>query len=112
MGGGRSRGNRRRLGGASMGAFPALIRHRGEGKGGGKRGVMRGKGAAPFPGEEGAPGGARASSRRRRWRRPEEEDDREWAKLGPKQKRARRLDGPPWRGGPRWATAMAGRKKK
>jgi hypothetical protein len=78
----------------------------------GQAGSEEGEGAAPFPGEEGAPGGARASSRRRRWRRPEEEDDREWAKLGPKQKRARRLDGPPWRGGPRWATAMAGRKKK
>jgi hypothetical protein len=93
-------------------AFLALIRHRGEAKGGGKRGVKRGEGAVPFLGEEGAPGGVRASSWRRRWRRPEEEDDREWAKLGPKQKRARRLDGPPWRGGPRWATAMAGRKKK
>jgi hypothetical protein len=55
MGGGQSRGNRRRLGGASMGAFSALIWHRGEGKGGGKRGVMRGKVAAPFPGEEGTP---------------------------------------------------------
>jgi hypothetical protein len=51
---------------------------------------------------------ARASEGRRRRRR--------WAKwaamLGPKQKRAGRLDGPPWRGGPRWAIAMAGRKNE
>jgi hypothetical protein len=47
---------------------------------------------------------ARASEGRRRCRR--------WAKLGPKQKQAGRLDGPPRRGGPRWANAMAGRKMK
>jgi hypothetical protein len=84
-------------------------------RGGERRGQAaseEGEGAAPFSGEVGAPGGVRASSRRRRCCRPEEEDDREWAKLGPKQKRARRLDGQPWRGGPRWATAMAGQKKK
>jgi hypothetical protein len=38
---------------------------------------------------------AQASEGRRRHRR--------WAKLGPKQKRVGRLDGPPWRGGLRWA---------
>jgi hypothetical protein len=32
--------------------------------------------------------------------------------LGPKQKQAKRLDGPPWRGGSRWAIAMAGRKNE
>jgi hypothetical protein len=47
---------------------------------------------------------ARASEGRRRCQR--------WAKLGPKQKRAGRLDGPSWWGGPRWATAMAGRKNE
>jgi hypothetical protein len=70
--------------------------------GGGDDGARRGGASA---GRVAAAWASEGRRRRRRWAK--------WAAmLGPKQKRAERLDGPPWRGGPRWAIAMAGQRNE
>jgi hypothetical protein len=75
------RGKQRRLGGASIKLRPSMGRGR-------RWRVLRRR----FGWVGGGGSGVRGRRRRQRW-----------AKLGPKQKRAGRLDGPPWRGGLRWA---------
>jgi hypothetical protein len=71
------RGKRRRLGGASIKLHPSA-----RARGGGDDGAWCGGASVRWV------AAARASEGRKQHRR--------WAKLGPKQKRAGRLDGPPW----------------